>query len=619
MNQPGSWPSGYRRVGKLILHNMSSANCIGKFVCIIMILVTANAYAQEEKKEKKSVTRKAIGESLRLISTRPGDTIVNERSTDPFLEYSGKIIRTISIDHIGFEKSIYNPDKKVKSTMTKVANALHTNTREKIIRNHLFFNKNQPLNPFKLADNERFLRDRDFILDSRITVVPANGEEGDSVDVVVLTRDVFSFGGTVGGSFPTAPEIGIYDANLDGRGQRVQFTALVDQDRDPKFGYSLLYRKSSVLGSLTNLTLFYTQLNDALSFGKETEFAYGVQLDRPLVSPYTRLAGGMEISRNWSENVFGKPDSTFLKYQYKLFDGWIGYNIGIQQEVTNRNRRFLAFRYVDGYYVDQPEQAEYENDKRYNNIYGTLTEFSFYRQDFYRTRYVFGFGRTEDIPYGFTLGFTGGYISQLSIARPYAAVKLNYGKASKKGNFHRLIFQTGGYLNNGKTEDVVIQAGGAYFTKLWGAGAYRMRNYVAATYTQLLDHNINDWLDIGRNEIPGFRTDSLEADKRLALHLESIVFTPWSLFGFRFAPFIAVDMTAVDCIYCVDPSDVYWGFSSGFRTRNENLIFGTMEFKVTYIPENEYGESQIVFGFRQNLRVKNSGAFVRAPSLIRYN
>jgi hypothetical protein len=130
---------------------------------------------------------------------------------------------------------------------------------------------------------------------------------------------------------------------------------------------------------------------------------------------------------------------------------------------------------------------------------------------------------------------------------------------------------------------------------------------------------IGDWLDIGRTQIPGFSTDSLEADKRFSVHLESVIFTPWSVLGFRLAPFLSVDMTSVDCVYCVEPSSLYWGLSSGLRTRNENLIFGTIELKVTYIPFDEYGESQVVFSFKQNLRVRNSGSFVRAPSLIRYN
>ena len=162
-----------------------------------------------------------------------------------------------------------------------MANALHSDTREKTIRQHIFFKQYQPLNPYELADNERFIRDKDFIMDCRIVATPIEGT--DSVDVTVLTRDVFSLGITLGGTFPTSPEIGIYDANIQGKAQRLQFTALIDQDRDPKFGYSLFYRKSSILGSLTNIDLAYTQLNTGLSVGDEEEFAYLVRITRPLV------------------------------------------------------------------------------------------------------------------------------------------------------------------------------------------------------------------------------------------------------------------------------------------------------------------------------------------------
>lgn len=119
--------------------------------------------------------------------------------------------------------------------------------------------------------------------------------------------------------------------------------------------------------------------------------------------------------------------------------------------------------------------------------------------------------------------------------------------------------------------------------------------------------------------IPGFSSDSIFAEKRLATHLESALYLPFQLLGFRFAPFAAIDMVAIDCALCPSDETIYYGLSGGVRTRNENLIFGTMEIKVTYIPQNEFGESKINFGFKQNLRVKNSGSFVRAPSLIKYN
>jgi hypothetical protein len=586
-------------------------------VLLVLIRINAGAQPKSDSLQKKSITKRAFSQGLKLISTNPKDTIEAEKSINPYLQYTDKIIRNITIEKIGFEKSIYDSAKRVKKAVTKLANTLHVDTREKTVRQHLFFQANSLLNPYKLADNERFLRDRDFILDSRIVVLPVEGT--DSVDVTVITRDVFSLGGTLGGSFPSAPEIGIYDANVDGRGQRVEFTSLIDNERDPKFGYSLLYRKSSLFGSLTNFDVQYTELNDGRSYGAETEYAFLIRLARPLVSPYSRIAGGLEVSQNWSKNVYNEADTAFLSYRYNIFDAWAGYNFGVHKEITNRNRKFLAFRYYDGTFIDQPEQPEYVEEKKFNSAVGYLTEFTFYRQNYLKTRYVFGFGRTEDIPYGVSLGVTGGYINELQLGRPYGAVKFNYGEATKKGNFARILFQAGGFSNKGKLEDIVVQTGGAYFTRLWQIDRYKMRTYVSATYTHLLNQTIANWLDVSKNEIPGFEIDSLEADQRLALHLESAIYTPWSLLGFRFAPFLAFDIVGIRCKSCEAQNDSFFGISSGFRTRNENLIFGSMELKITYIPENGDGSSTFNFSFKQNLRVKNSGNFVRPPSLIRYN
>lgn len=577
-------------------------------------------YAQvraDSAEVRQTTTKKTLLAGLQLISTNPNDTIVNERSIDDYAQYAGKIIRRINVDRFGFEKSIYDTTVKVNKIVTDFANTLHHDSREGIIRKHLFIAKNQPLNPHRVADNERYLRDKDFILDSRIFVTPVEGT--DSVDLTVVTRDVFSLGGSLGGTFPSAPKIGVYDANVDGRAQRVEFDALIDQDRRPRFGYSLRYRKSSIFGSLANVELGYSQINTGISIGAEPEFAVLARIDRPLVSPYSRLAGGFELSRNWSKNVYDKPDTSFQKYKYKVFDIWMGYNIGTRKEIDNRNRHFAALRYFNGYYIDQPEHGDAKDVMRYSDAYGYLAEVTFYRQDFFKTRYVFGFGRTEDVPYGVSLSLTGGSLNLLSFMRTYSAVKFSYSNASRGGNFYGLEFQTGGYVYDRTLEDMIIQGNVSYFTRVLNVNRFKVRNSLSAAYTQLINQNAVRWLTVNDKEIPGFATDSLRADSRLALQLESVLFTPWSLLGFRFAPFTGLNIVSVNCHTCEDRNRVFWGISSGVRTRNENLIFGTIEFKVTYIPEDEFGNSQIVFGFRQNLRVRNSGTFVRAPSLISYN
>ena len=170
---------------------------------LLILIFTLNGAVAQEKTDstKRSVTKKAFLAGLKMVSTNPTDTIVNVESVDNFAQFAGKTIRNIYVERIGFEKSIYDTTKKVTTTISKVANALHSNTREKTIRQHIFFKQYQPLNPYELADNERFIRDRDFILDCRIVASPIEGT--DSVDVIVVTRDVFSLGATFGGSFPT--------------------------------------------------------------------------------------------------------------------------------------------------------------------------------------------------------------------------------------------------------------------------------------------------------------------------------------------------------------------------------------------------------------------------------
>ena len=554
---------------------------------------------------------------MKLVSTNPTDTIVNVESIDNFSQYAGRIIRNIHVERIGFEKSIYDSAKKVTNTVIKLANALHSDTRENTVRQHIFFKQYQPLNPYELADNERFIRDRDFILDCRIVAVPIEGT--DSVDLTVITRDVFSLGATIGGSFPTAPKIGLFDANIMGKAQRLQFTALIDQERSPKFGYSILYRKSSLFGTLTNVDVEYTQINTGLSVGDESEFAYFVRLNRPLVSPYLRLAGGLEVSRNWSDNVYNEPDSAFLDYDYKIFNSWLGYNIGIKKAATARGRHFMAFRYFDGYYVDAPQLSEDQEEPRYNSAYGYLSEFSFYSQNFYKTRYVFGFGRTEDIPYGISVGVTGGYVREVRIERPYGAFKIRYTIANKRGSFHQFSFQSGGYYRQNKFEDFVVQGGAAHFTRALNVRHSKFRGLLSAEYTQIVNRTVSDWLKVSNKYIPGFSADSVVADSRLSISLQTVLYTPRAILGFRMAPFAQIDMVSVNCSSCDYQENTYWGLSAGLRTRNENLIFGTIELKATYIPKDEYGESKFVFGFKQNLKVKNTGTFATQPTLIRYN
>lgn len=584
---------------------------------IISILLSLQCYSQDQKDSTKTtITQIALEKGLKLIRRTGGDSVLVENSMERFLPYEGMIIRHIYVQSIGFEKSIYGNEKPITQKIGRIANKLHTNSREKTIRQHLFIRPNEPLNPYKLGDNERFLRDTDFILDSRFVVTPI--EDSDSVDVTIVTRDVFSIGLTAGGSFPSAPKFNLYDANLGGRGQRIEFNILVDQDRKPKTGFGASFKQSSFLGSFADLEVFYSQLNAGISTGDETEYATGILIDRKLVSPYSRMAGGAQLSKNWSRNVYSRPDSLFLDYSYNLADLWTGYNFGAKK-IQNRKRVFLALRIFDDYYTKKPDSEESINDRIYNNTSGVLSAITFYKRDFFKTQYIYGFGRTEDVPYGYSITTTAGLVRQLRTQRPYGGIKLEYDGFFSSGSFYELDFNAASYFRNSSFEDAVIFSNISFFTRVFTLGNFKIRNSATLGFTKIFNPFANDWLEIGSSIIPGLWVRELEASQRNSLGIESTVFTPWSVLGFRIAPFASFNLAMMKCNTCEDRNNNYTGISAGMRTRNENLIFGTIEVRATYIPNDESGDSKFSFSFRQNLRFRKTDVFVTAPSLIRYN
>jgi hypothetical protein len=598
------------------------------FLPALFTLAFSQAFCQKDstsvdKKDSTSggILNHKITKELLSTVTRKNNGQFSEKnvkSEDVFMAYEGKIIRNIIVRHINFERSIYDTTKNVKSTFTRIAGKLHSDTRPNVIYNHLFFYINKPLDPYRLADNERYLRDLDFILDSKISVYPA-GTNSDSVDVEVVTRDVFSLGlRPRPGSFDKY-SLAIYDANLFGRGQRVQADFLFEGGRTPTTGKGIYYSKSSVAGSLVNLAVAYSELNAGPSVGEENEYAYYFNLNRPLVSPYSRLAGGFEFSRNWSVNIHNDPDSLFRRYRYFDQDVWVGYNIGIKKEAKDRSRYFVALRYFQQNFDIQPMQEIERTRRIYNNARFLLGGITFYNQNFYKTNYVYGFGRTEDLPYGTSVNITTGWGEEVAMRRSYIGTTISKQIVTNIGRFYNFEIGAGSFFNQKKAEDAVIYLNAVYFSKLYEIRKLKIRHQFRGGYGRAFNNRIQDLLTLN-NQLQGFSPDSLYGFQRTLLRSETTVFTPGQILGFRMAPFFSIEGASIERKEQLkNRRDFFWGISTGFRVRNENLIFGTVEFRVTYFPKTVPGVEQIGFRITSNLRIKYSGAFVRPPNFIGYN
>lgn len=590
-------------------------------VLILLILsCVATTQAQKDSTAQNGILdNKITKELLKTVQKKssPGLTQKNVKSEDVFLPYEGKIIRNIVVKHINFERSIYDTTKSVKDVFTRTANKLHVDTRPNVIYNHLFFYTNKPLDPYRLADNERYLRDLDFILDSKITVYPVGS--GDSVDVEVMTRDVFSLGIRPGVNSWDKYSIGIYDANLFGRGQRLQGDFLFEGGRTPFVGKGISYSKSSVGGSLANLTVAYTELNRGMSVGEENEYAWFLRLDRPLVSPHSRLAGGFEFSRNWSVNVNNVPDSVFRKYRYYAQDAWIGYNIGVKKQIRDRSRHFVAIRYSQEQFEQRPSQPEDRSLRRYNSSKSLLAGVTFYDQKFYKTSFVYGFGRTEDVPYGTNINLTTGWSEELGLKRMYVGASAAKRVITRTTRFYTVEVGGGTFFRQRRAEDGVVYGTLRYFSKLYEIRKLKVRHQITGGYGRAFNNKIFDLLTLN-NQLIEFDADSLFGYERSFFRTETTVFLPGQILGFHFAPFFSVELANLN--QSIDERkrrDVFFGLTGGVRIRNENLIFGTVEFRVIYYPNAAPGVETIGIKVTSNLRIKYSGSFVRPPSFITYN
>lgn len=585
------------------------------------ILLQAQQPKSGDKPKTNNLGNKVTTRVKSLLYQNPGDTVMDEKSEAAYKRFQGRIIRKIIITHIGFERNINDTTRyKVVNDITRIANSLHGTTKTQIIRNNLFIREGKPLDPYRLADNERYLRDLNFILDARIVVKPVRGNR-ELVDVQVFTRDVFSFGGSFNPRSTSDYRFKLYDANVSGQGQGIQFNGVIDSDRDPTFGYQVLYTKNSIRGSFINAAVAYTQINSGASYGLENEHAVLLKLDRPLVSPYTRWAGGMEWSRNWSTNAFNVADTAFRSYIYTIKDFWIGYNIGIKNKTENRNRHFVGIRTFNQRFSERPFQEIEFSNPTYNNRTYILGEVTFYNQNFYRTKYIYGFGRTEDVPYGRRFTILFGQQKQFGSSRPYLGAEYEKSVFRKNGDFQQYTLKAGAYKNNGDLEDIAVLASASFFSRLIPWQGLKIRQSAGIGYAAIVNENFSLPLRINNEYgIDRFQNDSIIGTQRLGISLETLFFMRPTLLGFHFAPFVFTEMAMVapknEPLF---RQKAYFGLGGGIRTRNENLIFGTIELRMFYFPVIAEDLSHFKITLSSNLRIKYSSGFVKAPAFIDYN
>jgi len=544
------------------------------------------------------------------------------KSSDQFMPYQGKGIRHIYVTKFGFDKLFTDTSKRLNYFGTNILNHLHRDSRDWVIKDNLFIKENTALDAYKLADNERYLRTLNFIQDARIEIVKIYGEP-DSVDIIVITKDLFSISGQLDGASNTNFKVGASESNFLGMGQRIEGTALFETTRSPAFGYEFAYSKSNITHSFVNTSLIYTTINPNLADGSLNEQAWAVRLNRPLVSEYMHVAGGLTIGSNESFNSFAQPDSLFYKYYYDTYDAWIGYALGTNKshKFDERDRRFLSIRYLQNKFLITPTQIADNFNFKFNDREAVLAQLTLFKQDFFKTNYIYGFGTTEDIPHGYNISFTTGWYKQLYLKRFYAGTEFNKYLASSKGDFVQYYLRAGGFVSSRQLQDASILLGTSVYSRLFLIGNTKIRQYGSFSYTRLFNNVAIDALRIDNPfGLRYFSSDSTIGQQRISLHEETFIFLKYKLLGFKFAPFFFADgVILTPPKEDFSKSQAYYGVGCGFRTRNENLVFGTIEVRMVYFPNNVPQNNSFKILTTIDLQFRYNSTYVHAPNIVQLN
>jgi hypothetical protein len=306
------------------------------------------------------------------------------------------------------------------------------------------------------------------------------------------------------------------------------------------------------------------------------------------------------------ERVLLPPTSedTVARYDnldYNQQDIWLGrsfrfksYNLGYEP----RGRMILGLRYTRTDFTDKPSESFQDNTL----ILGSL---GYSIRKYYKDRYLFGFGRTEDIPAGSLLSVTGGYENGDLRNRQYLGASLSLAKYRPSFGYLYGKLSYGSFVRQDQWEQGVVQLESLYFTRLREWGNWKLRHFVWGRGTWGINRHPEELLSINNeNGLRGFRSDLLRGSRRVAVNYEANLYTPFSFFGFKLATVLFIDAAWLSNGNKSSPFKTapYRGYGIGLRFRNEYLSFSTIQFSLSYYPQLPPNESVDSFRILSNSR-----------------
>ncbi len=488
-------------------------------------------------------------------------------SQEYFQIFNGKTIADIQI----YISDISDTENKIDPNWgERTLDKLHNKTDYNVIKKNLLFEIGDTFNSNTMQINEQFLRAKPY-LTSAYFIITNDPYNPNGVIVKVYTRDTWTI--SVDGSWSSRPYIAVYDKNFIGRGNMLK--AIYRQKyKYQDYGAELQYAVNNLFGTFANATF-------NLGFGNTNNTAE-IIINKEYILPGKSIWGA-QLGYRTENRHSAYFDSTYTVKQTQA-GGYFGQTFKISD-----NNNTVAYFTASGLYKgfkNAPETTPQINPY-YADKFELLGSFGFAKQNFFQGNMIYGYGRTEDIPYGFKTELTAGIeFSDIYGKRPYAGIEGRWGNMLKYGYLEASL-KVSGYINRNQNtiEQGLIQGRIHHFTNLLNINRLHIRHFTTLNYTHGFNRFEGDNERLYYNEktsgIHGISTEYRNVGiNRLTLHSETVFFTPIYLYNFRFAFFTWADAGWLGMNNLFYKNKFNAAIGVGIRVKNEDFVFNNMQIRI---------------------------------------
>lgn len=427
--------------------------------------------------------------------------------------------RNVTIGEIVIRNGdVFNTDLPEENRwLYRAANKVHLRTRESTIRQLLLFKPGDAYRQQRIDESERILRDTRYLYDATIRPLRV---DGDSADVVVETRDVWTLSGGIsvgrsGGK--NSARFGLKDTNFLGFGKAV---AIKHKDEVDRTSLVARYIDPNVGGSRVRLRLENQDNSDG--------FLRSAGVERPFYSLDSRWAAGA----SWT--TYDQFDSLYsqgevyeeFRHQHERYDIYGGVSAGLKQERVHRwGFGFVVQRDRFEPADDASDTTAVPEDRKLSYPW---VEFSTMQSQFIEVHNLHELARTEDLNLGQQLRLRLGFSPEaFGSDRDRIVFAFDYGR-SLSSNPRQLLFastHTEGRYGPDGGEDIGLGAGLAFYLRDWGDNLL----LIAARGEHLHDADAEHQLLIGGdNGLRGYPLRYVSGEYAALLTVEQRFFTNWN-------------------------------------------------------------------------------------------